>query len=302
MSETVILSIVIANYNYGRFLPEAIESVVRQCGAPIKIGGRVALPVKNVTDCAIELILCDACSQDNSVEVIHHYEKYIAWWCSEKDGGQSAAFNKGFAKARGSWITWLNADELYADGVLKALMRLIRSQPDAKWITGNYVNFNDSDKIITHVTWGPHTSPSFLSNQHYPSAVFGSTSFWKKTVYEDVGPIDEKLHYAMDTDYWARMVMKGYRQVRLNHYCWLFRDHDSSKTVGIQTDASIDKRRNEKEYHESRNGYHYVFSMRNPWYVLWILWRTFDGSIFVRFLMRMSLVGKRISALTGVVK
>ena len=86
-----LLSIVIANYNYGRFLEEAIQSVLMQDAGDLA-----------------ELIICDAESTDNSVEVIKKYEKHITWWCSEKDGGQSAAFNKGFSHARGKFLTWLN--------------------------------------------------------------------------------------------------------------------------------------------------------------------------------------------------
>jgi glycosyltransferase involved in cell wall biosynthesis len=303
-----ILSIVIANYNYGQFLEDAIRSVIAQ----------------GVND-KIELIICDAASTDNSIDIIKKYvcglppntsrskwysdsklqarnARLISWWCSEKDGGQSAAFNKGFSHAKGEWLTWLNADELYADGALKAFLALVGRNSHAQWITGNYVNFNESDKAITHVTWGPHTSPSFLSNQHYPSAVFGSTSFWKKDVYLKVGPVDESLHYAMDMDYWARLVMAGYRQTRLNHYCWLFRDHDASKTVGVQTEVSKMRRLAEKVYHTNKNGYMYKFSISNPWYVFWLIWRFFDGSIFVRWYRKKSLVGQHISVLSEVMK
>jgi glycosyltransferase involved in cell wall biosynthesis len=296
------LSIVIANYNYGRFLTDAIESVILQCEEPEIVNGHKILPVKGCNGYGVELIICDAESTDNSVDVIKEYEQYLSWWCSEPDGGQSAAFNKGFRQSCGDWLTWLNSDELYADGMLFALFKLMKRKKTAMWITGNYVNFNDSNKIITHVTWGPHTSPSFLSNQHYPSAVFGSTSFWKREVYEIVGLIDERLRYAMDTDYWARLVMAGYRQTRLNHYCWLFRDHDGSKTVGVQTDDTIEKRKQENKYHLEKNGYHYKFSFKNPWYVFWLIWRFFDGSIFVRWYRKKSLVGQHISVLSEVMK
>ena len=310
MKPRPLLSIVMANYNYGRFLEEAIRSVLAQ----------------NMGD-KIELIICDAASTDNSVEIIKKYanglppntqydewriqansqlktpsSQLITWWCSEPDGGQSDAFNKGFSHATGDWLTWLNADELYADGCLRAFANLVEREKAAQWVTGNYVNFNDSDKIITHVTWGPHTSPSFLGNQHYPLAVFGSTSFWRREVYLKVGPIDEKLHYAMDMDYWARLVMAGYRQTRLNHYCWLFRDHDASKTVGKQTDASWAKRNAENKYHAAKNGYTYEFSLKNPWYVFWLVWRFFDGSVFVRWYKRHALVSKPINVLTEVIQ
>ena len=304
-----LISIVIANFNYGLFLEDAIKSVISQ-----GLGAK------------LELIICDAGSTDDSVEIIKKYANglppnteffswqsacginrveggdvpVITWWCSEKDEGQSAAFNKGFSHARGEWLTWLNADELYADGALNALVKLIKKKKKAQWITGNYVCFNDKDGRITSVSWGPHTSPSFLSNQHYPSAVFGSTSFWRREAYLKVGLIDEKLHYAMDTDYWARMVMAGYRQTRLNHFCWLFRTHNASKTVGIQSQKSLEVRRREKIYHTQKNSYHYQFSIANPWYVFWLFWRMLDGSILVRCFKKITLINRQISELTEV--
>lgn len=303
-----ILSIVIANYNYGRFLEDAIRSVLAQ----------------DVGDKA-ELIICDAMSSDASVEIIKKYanglppntmrsewdkstqsqysnSQLISWWCSEKDSGQSAAFNKGFSHARGEWLTWLNADEVYAEGVLKALFKFIENRRSAQWITGNFACFDDYSGKFTYVSWGPHVSPSFLSNQHYPSAVFGPTSFWRREAYLKVGLLDEKLHYAMDTDYWARMVMAGYRQSRLNCYCWLFREHQESKTVGRQTDKSLDMRRREKLYHTAKNGYFYEYSLRNPWYVFWLIWRVLDGSVFVRWWRKHTLIGEDVKLMTGAIR
>ena len=103
---TCLLSIVIANYNYGRYLEDAILSVVSQ-----GVGDKV------------ELIVCDGGSTDNSIEVIRKYADKISWWCSEKDGGQSAAFNKGFMHARGKYLSWLNADDVIPKGSLRKICR-----------------------------------------------------------------------------------------------------------------------------------------------------------------------------------
>ena len=97
------VSVVIANYNYGRFLDEAIQSVLNQACNDV------------------ELIICDAASTDNSVEVIKKYADRIAWWCSEKDKGQSDAFNKGFSHAKGRFLTWLNADDVMLPGTIEKL-------------------------------------------------------------------------------------------------------------------------------------------------------------------------------------
>ena len=123
----VSLSIVIANYNYGRYLKDAINSILSQCLPPVCVNGRNVLPVRG-TDNAVELIICDAASTDDSVEIIQSYERYITWWCSEKDGGQSEAFNKGFCHSTGEWLTWLNADELLCPNVLYKFIQLVRQK------------------------------------------------------------------------------------------------------------------------------------------------------------------------------
>ena len=121
-----IISIVIANYNFGRFLADAIESVLAQ-----DMGDDV------------ELIICDGGSTDNSIEVIKKYEDKIAWWVSENDGGQSAAFNKGFAHAHGRFLTWLNADDILTRGALRAIANEIHKNPSCEWFVGSSVHSSE---------------------------------------------------------------------------------------------------------------------------------------------------------------
>ena len=90
MQDNVLLSIVIANYNYGCFLETAINSVVSQCNGVVKCSdgvNRLSLSAGLL----IELIVCDAKSSDNSIDVIARHANELTWWCSEPDKGQSAA-------------------------------------------------------------------------------------------------------------------------------------------------------------------------------------------------------------------
>lgn len=294
MMNKPLLSIVIANWNYGRFLEEAIRSILSQ-----GMGDKV------------EIIICDAASTDNSVEVIKKFAKglppntylsqpqpssssSITWWCSEKDGGQSAAFNKGFSHARGEWITWLNSDDLYLPGTLTAFANLVEKKPKAEWITGNKVHFDSDSGRMVSVNWGPHCQPPLLRGNHAISAVFGPSTFFKKVLYERMGPIDERLHYAMDSAYWAKFTMAGVRQIRLNKLCWAFRDHTESKTVGIQTKAVADRRRGETELWRKDTGYRFEVSFKNVWYWAWVLWRVIDGSWVVRAIMKHRYEGESI--------
>lgn len=295
-----LISVVIANYNYGRFLEEAIMSVLSQ-----GMGNQV------------EIIICDGGSTDNSVDIIKKYarglprdtyysewnrancEDYtvISWWCSEKDGGQSEAFNKGFAKARGEWLTWLNADDIFLGGALKALERKIRANADCEWITGNMLSFNSDTRMIRAITWGPHACVPLLRGSHVFNIVFGPTTFFKKNLYDRIGKIDEKLHYAMDTEYWIRLIMSGIKQVRLNKLCWALRVHEESKTQGEQ-DAVITRRRQyEAEYIYNKTRYQFRRSIFNFWYIVWVLWRVVDGSWIMRKYLKLRYEGCSINVL-----
>ncbi len=231
-----LLSIVIANYNYGRFLEEAIQSVVAQ-----DMGDK------------IELIICDAASTDNSVEIIKkyanglppntHYSEWqtnqtiqtqssqlITWWCSEKDGGQSAAFNKGFSHAHGRFLTWLNADDVILPGVLKKLELAIRNCPACEWFVGG-VLWLDSEMRIIRCGRGRE-----FSNLRYKCgnvSVWGPSSFFSKRLFETVGGVDERFCYTMDTDLWLRFACRGGACYKpFVDYAWGLRMHPDAKMSG----------------------------------------------------------------------
>ena len=288
-----LLSIVIANYNYGRFLEAAILSVLRQKSRD-----------------KLELIICDGGSTDNSVAIIKKYanglppntlltqdrhttDVNISWWCSEKDNGQSDAFNKGFRHAQGRFLTWLNADDILMQGTVAALDRAVRRCPNCEWFTGNLLQFREDTSEVISAPWGPHVLPAFLQTFTSPLVIFGPTTFWSANAYAKIGPIDETLHYSMDTDYWLRMMKAGYRQRRLNHCCWAFRMHDESKTAQYGA-RKIDDKVRERWYEElrlitNRLGYRCSLTRRYLGYLL----RIFDGSFIVALLRKYFVVGRR---------
>jgi len=276
------LSIVIANYNYGKMLHATIESVLSQ-------------------DCNdYELIIVDGGSKDNSVEVIKKYEQHLSWWVSEPDKGQSNAFNKGFSHAKGEFITWLNADDILLPGTIAAVKTALQSKPTADYATGNFLRFLNSDHTITEAKWGPHALPYWLQGRGRYIVAFGPTTFWRRSVYEKLGPIDETLHYTMDTEYWARMMMAGHKQVRVNHYCWGFRMHEESKTAEFgdhersqKIKETMDK---EHEYIRKKNNYYPT----KFWRYAGLCWRFVDGSLFHSMFNSHYYVGKKIESQFGI--
>lgn len=298
-----LLTVVIANYNYGRFIETAINSVVAQ----------------NVGD-KVELIICDAASTDNSVDIIKKYanglpsktpydewvsqansqpttpnSQLITWWCSEKDSGQSEAFNKGFSHAKGRFLTWLNADDVLLPGVVKSLYEMTRNRTDIHWVTGNLIKFEQHNGRVLEAPWGPHWVPGWAQGSGFPLSVFGPTTFWSREAYMKVGPIDESLHYVMDTDYWMRLINAGYRYHRLNRVCWGFRLHEVSKTA-IYTDhePSPEVRHKidcERAAIYKKNGFHVTLLGR----IVVSLLRILDGSRVVDVFRRTFIQGHRVS-------
>ena len=264
-----LLSIVIANYNYGRFLEEAIQSVLSQ----------------SCDD--YELIIVDGGSTDNSVEIIKKYEDKIAWWVSEKDKGQSDAFNKGFAHANGKYLTWLNADDILVDGCLGKVVVELQKYPECEWFTGNFFRFLDNGQIM-EINWGPHYYPKFLQRRTSPIVVFGPSTFFAKSLWERAGRIDERFHLAMDTELWARFITMGITQRRINVFVWAFRMHERSKTAEFGNHCLSDEHQERFRIEDSMIYEKTKYRTSSIMHFLILCWRVFDGSIFKRYLLRLS--------------
>ena len=228
---TPILSIVIANYNYGRFLEEAIRSVLSQIGE-----GK-----NQVRSGEVELIIIDGGSTDNSVDVIKKYAhglppglqpstfnlQPLTYWVSEPDKGQSNAFNKGFAKARGRFLTWLNADDVMLPGTIAKLKVAAEKHPECEWFVGGCFWLDPEMRIVNCGRGRPFSEIRYREGN---VSVWGPSSFFTKRLLDSVGGVDERFHYAMDTDLWLRFACKqGARYRPFCNYAWGLRMHPDAK-------------------------------------------------------------------------
>lgn len=221
-----LISIIIANYNYGRFLETAISSVLCQCDDELR------LPTGDF----IELIIVDGGSSDNSIEVIKSFDDMIGWWCSEPDNGQSHAFNKGFAKAKGRFLTWLNADDVMMPGGLRVVAQKINKNPQCQWFIGSSLWLNEHMEVKR--CFRAHRF-SRLRAKWGTLSVGAPSSFFSKKLLDRVGGVNENFHFCMDMELWCRFYFVGGQSYkRIRKFVWGFRIHPDSKVSGL--DAAPD--------------------------------------------------------------
>ena len=147
----------------------------------------------------------------------------------EPDGGQSDALNKGFAKAKGEWLFWLNADDVLLPGVLKRIVRMLEcSECSNDWIAGNTV-YIDKDGKGLDARWNKRWHP-FLY-RHMPVWTGGPSAFFKRELLEKIGGLDTSLKYVMDIDLWTRMARAGAKYEVADFPVWGFRWHEGSLTA-----------------------------------------------------------------------
>ena len=208
------ISIVTTNYNTDKYLEQTIQSVLNQKG-----------------DFELEYIITDGGSTDNSLNIIKKYKdklKYI----SEKDKGQSNGINKGLKMATGDIVAFLNADDVYTDGALDKVVTYFKENPDCMWLTGYCKIIDENGKQIKkYITeYKNRKLRKFTFEQLLiEDCISQPATFWRRKLHDEVGYIDESLHYSMDQDLWARFASK-YKLHLIKDYLAEFRFTPDTKT------------------------------------------------------------------------
>lgn len=204
-------SIVTPSYNQGGFLGETMESVLSQ------------------PDVTIEYVIQDGGSTDGSVDLIKRRALQLASWESAPDQGQADAIAKGFSRTKGNpddLMAWLNSDDCYMPGALRFVADYFARHPDVDVVYGNRVVIDDQSREVGRWYLPAHDNAVLRLNDFVPQ----ESLFWRRSLWDRVGGIDSKFHFAMDWDLLLRFQQAGAKIVHLPYFLACFRTHPAQKT------------------------------------------------------------------------
>jgi len=176
------ITIITPSYNQASFIERTINSVLSQ----------------NYPN--LEYIIIDGGSTDHSVSIIKKYESKISYWISEKDRGQSHAINKGLARATGEIIGWLNSDDIYYPGALHIIADFFQKQASSQIVYGKAYHIDTDDNQIEEYP----TEPWSYERLKIICYICQPAVFFRNSVFDLVGTLDESLQYCMDYEFWLR--------------------------------------------------------------------------------------------------
>lgn len=208
-------AIVTPSYQQGRFLERTIQSVLRQQGIES------------------EYFVADGGSTDESVAILTCHERRLRF-VSEADRGQSHAVNKGIAATSAPIIGWLNSDDVYYPGALRAVADFLDTHPEIDLVYGRADHLDEHGGLLEPYpteAWDPDrlTETCFLCQ---PAV------FFRRRVVEQWGGLDESLHYCMDYEYWIRLGRAGARFGFLDRTLAGSRMYASNKTLSAPVEVN----------------------------------------------------------------
>jgi glycosyltransferase involved in cell wall biosynthesis len=208
------ISVITPSYNQAAFVRQTVESVLSQ--------GYDGL----------DYIVVDGLSTDGSLAILREYvHADQLTLIAEADRGQTDALNKGLRRATGEIVCWLNSDDYFLPGTLQTVARYFAKHPNALWLTADCLIVNTAGQPIQ----GPIRYYKRLLRSLGSRASLGLTNaicqpatFWRRSVHDQIGYLDNSLRYTMDYDFWLRMNQLQ-SPSQLNKPLTAFRIHAHSK-------------------------------------------------------------------------
>lgn len=199
------ISVITPSRNSGAYLEDAILSVAEQQGV------------------VVEHLVQDSLSRDNTLAVLRKYPAVRWQW--ESDCGQSDGINRGFLRAKGDLVGWLNADDYYLPGGLEAIAQAAAEHPEADVFHGDCVFVDDSGSVTrSKVEHAFDRDILYYFGCYIPS----TATFFRRRVIERGYLLDCNFRVCMDFEYFVRLADAGFRFHYVPRFIAAFRWHDDN--------------------------------------------------------------------------
>ncbi len=231
MNKELDFSIITPSYNYSQYIREMLDSVRDQEGV------------------TFEHLIYDAVSTDGTIDIIREYDHVSL--VVEKDKGMSDAINKGFKKAKGKWVMWLNADDRLELGALAEVKKFADSHFEADVIYGEWNFMDGGGNYQRTMRVFPFRRLMLIHHSCYIAST--ATFFRRSTILDHGHYLNIKFKCLMDGEYYSRLASEGKLFISFPKELASFRLHGDNISQRVLAPQNMDEMLDrQQQFAESR--------------------------------------------------